>query len=74
MLNDLSTHDAPTAPLLLDLTTAAERLGVGRSTIYGLLNSGDLASVKIGRRRLIADAELRRFADELTSGTTRGAA
>jgi excisionase family DNA binding protein len=36
---------------------AAQSLGVGRTTVYDLMNSGDLESVKVGRRRIIpADA------------------
>lgn len=36
---------------------AAQSLGVGRTTVYELMNSGDLESVKVGRRRIIpADA------------------
>ena len=32
---------------------AAQSLGVGRTTVYDLMNSGDLESVKVGRRRII---------------------
>lgn len=39
---------------LVDVAEAARILGVGRTTTYRLLNEGVLASVKIGRRRLIA--------------------
>jgi excisionase family DNA binding protein len=35
-----------------------ERLRVGRSTVFGLLASGRLRSVKIGRRRLIPEQAL----------------
>lgn len=36
---------------------AAQSLGVGRTTVYELMNRGDLESVKVGRRRIIpADA------------------
>lgn len=37
---------------------AAEQLGVSRSRVYELLGTGDLPSFAIGRRRLIAVAEL----------------
>jgi excisionase family DNA binding protein len=39
--------------LLLSPTEAAELLGVGRSTVYELLNAGDVESVRIGRSRRI---------------------
>jgi excisionase family DNA binding protein len=34
------------------------RLRVGRSTVFGLLASGELRSVKIGRRRLVPESAL----------------
>jgi excisionase family DNA binding protein len=42
---------------LLTPAEAASRLGIGRTTLYGLLASGELPSVTIGRcRRVAADA------------------
>lgn len=38
---------------------AAQLLGVSVPTIYELLNSGRLPSVKVGARRLIATSQLR---------------
>jgi excisionase family DNA binding protein len=49
------------APLLWSVPEAAIRLGLSRAEIYRLLAARQLASLKHGRRRLIADAELRRF-------------
>jgi excisionase family DNA binding protein len=37
------------------------RLGVGRSTVFGLMASGRLKSVKIGRRRLVPEQALTDF-------------
>ena len=39
--------------LALSVAAAARRLGIGRSSIYKLIGTGELASIKIGRRRLI---------------------
>ena len=39
----------------------ALKLGVGRNTIYSVLNSGALASFKIGTRRLISSSALENF-------------
>lgn len=39
--------------LLLTTTEAAERLGIGRSTLYDLIRSNRLRTVKIGKRRLV---------------------
>lgn len=44
--------------LLYRVEDAARLLGVGRSTIYGLLAAGELASVKIGRSRRVSRREL----------------
>jgi len=41
------------APVLIMIETAAARLGIGRSAVYLLMDSGQLANIKIGRRRLI---------------------
>lgn len=43
--------------LLLTVDEAAERLGVGRSLMYELISSGEVASVRVGRlRRITPDA------------------
>lgn len=52
--------------LLHPITDAAEVLGIGRSTLYNLITNGDIAVVKIGRRTLIAQDELERYARSLT--------
>jgi excisionase family DNA binding protein len=41
---------------LLDVEEAAEQLGVGRSKVYQLIGSGDLASIAIGTRRKVSRA------------------
>lgn len=38
---------------LLSVDEAAEQLGIGRTALYGEIAAGRLATVKIGRRRLI---------------------
>lgn len=50
---------------LYALSEVQEVLGVSRWQIYRLLNSQQLRSVKIGRRRLVPEADLRRFIDSL---------
>jgi len=44
---------------------AAQRLGVGRSTIYGLMASGELRSVKVGRRRLVSEQAIIDYVAEI---------
>ncbi len=50
--------------ILIPVEPAAKTLGVCRSTVYNLMESGELASIRIGRRRLIERAELERFVAE----------
>lgn len=63
--------DAPPGPsrLLLTLEEAAETLGIGRSTLYRLLASRDIRSVKIGWMRRIAVADLEAYVERLRSAS-----
>lgn len=42
-----------------DLPTAARRTGLSRTTLYRLMDAGELRFVKIGARRLIPEDALR---------------
>lgn len=46
-------------PLTTTIAGAIEMSGIGRTTIYRLIKSGELKSVAVGRRRLIVVASLR---------------
>jgi excisionase family DNA binding protein len=64
-------HSAPaatpppidTAPALATIAEAARYLRLGKSTVYGLVESGELASFKFGRSRRIAWADVRQFVE-----------
>ncbi|WP_071935876.1 helix-turn-helix domain-containing protein [Rhodococcus sp. 2G] len=47
--------------LLLSGSEAAELLGISKTTVHDLWNSGELAFVRIGRGRKVSRAELHRF-------------
>jgi excisionase family DNA binding protein len=48
--------------LLLNVDEACEQLGnIGRSHMYKLISTGELASIKIGRCRRIPSSELKEF-------------
>ena len=47
--------------LLVTVPEAAKRLSLGRSTVYQLLMTGELTSVKIGKARRIPTAALDAF-------------
>ena len=64
---------APSAPpqrLLLSVAEVAAELGCGRDTVYALLSSGALPSVRLGGRlRRIRRADLNRYVDALAEST-----
>jgi excisionase family DNA binding protein len=47
--------------LLVSPRAAARILGIGRDYLYGLLRSGELRSLRVGRKRLIPRFELEDF-------------
>ncbi len=51
--------------LLFSVEDAADDLNVGRTTMYGLIASGAIRTVTIGRRRLIPRSELTAFVERL---------
>jgi excisionase family DNA binding protein len=52
---------APEQRLAVDVDGAAHLLSVSRRTIYKLITDGQLATLKIGARRLIARSEIERL-------------
>lgn len=53
--------------LAVRVEEAAEMLGLGRSTVFELLKDGSLASIKVGKRRLIPIQEITAFIGRLAS-------
>jgi excisionase family DNA binding protein len=53
------------AALLETIEDAGRRLGVGRSTIYDLLRTGQLEAVKIGRSRRVVIASTVKLVERL---------
>lgn len=49
--------------LLVSIPDAAKVLSLGRTSIYELIRSGDLETRKMGRRRLITAASIRRLVE-----------
>jgi excisionase family DNA binding protein len=56
----------------VDVTQACAFTGVGRSFLYGLMDSGRLSYVKLGKRRLIPRAEEVRIRGTFSTTTHRG--
>lgn len=59
--------------LLYTAEEAAELLGIGRSTFYLLLSSGEVDSVKIGVLRRIPAAALDRYVERLSQAAAGSA-
>ena len=53
--------------VLLDVREAARRLSVSRSTLYELLASGELPSIRIHTRRLVARDSILEFVQKKTA-------
>lgn len=54
-------NGTPGPDRLLSVEEAADRLGIGRSAVYAEVAAGRLATLKIGRRRLVPEQSLAAF-------------
>ncbi|OLT39086.1 transcriptional regulator [Saccharomonospora sp. CUA-673] len=62
------TTSTTTTRVLLTVEAAADRLSVGRTTMYALIKAGHITTVRVGRlRRIPADA-LTAYTHRLTEG------
>jgi excisionase family DNA binding protein len=60
-LEQIASQRASDGPQALDVKQAAARLGVSPTTMHELVISGEIPSVKVGRRRLIAASTITRL-------------
>lgn len=57
---NVTTHgDAALAPLAYSVSEACKVSSIGRTTLYELINSGQLEARKIGKRTIITARSLR---------------
>jgi excisionase family DNA binding protein len=61
----------PVMPLLLTVKQAADLLGMGRSTVYELIDAGELRSVKRGASRRIPLKAIHEYIDSLLEDNHR---
>ena len=47
-----------TAERLHDIEAVMQRLSLGRNSVFDLMSSGQLRSIKVGRRRLVSETAL----------------
>lgn len=64
LLGGVPNHE----PLLVSVSEAAEMLGVSRRLTASLLESGELRSLKIGRRRMVPVAALHELIEKRVAG------
>lgn len=69
-------HARPGLPAVLTVLAAAEQLSVSERTMRSLLDSGEVASVRIGGRRMVPRTEIERLAQPVapTGGRRKTAA
>lgn len=53
---------------------ACRRIGLGRTAIYGYISTGELKSVKVGRRRLISENAIDEFIAQLEAQSDNSSA
>jgi excisionase family DNA binding protein len=69
VLREIAGHTAAAERLAYSPEEAAELLGISRELVHDLLRSGQLGSVKAGRRRLIGRQHLDAFLSAGQPGT-----
>jgi hypothetical protein len=52
-------------PILLPVAPARRAIGLGNTKFWGLLASGEIESVKIGRKRLVVWSSLKNYVERL---------
>lgn len=63
-LEAMAEQDAlPTEPLTVRIKTAVKLTGIGRSTLYELIQSGEIETVKIGRSTFIPYRSIKRLVE-----------
>jgi excisionase family DNA binding protein len=53
-------------PMLFNAVQVAQIMGVSKSQVYNLMNSGRLGSVSIGRSRRVTNNQMNEFISSLT--------
>jgi excisionase family DNA binding protein len=61
LLREICERNAPAERLAYSPDEAAELLGISKELVHDLLRTGELGSVKAGRRRLIGRGHLEAF-------------
>ena len=73
-IHNKSHQPSQSVQTLIRVEDAAQRLGVGRTIVYRLISSGELPSVRIGRRRLIPVESIASYVAHLLATNPHAAA
>lgn len=57
--------ETPTSPALMSVQTFCAWASIGRTKFYEEIEAGRLATVRVGRRRLVRTAEAQRWLESL---------
>jgi len=60
----------PAVPRLHGISTVQERLSLSRSSVFSLIGSGELRSVKVAGRRLVPEQAIIDFIEKLDNQAT----
>ena len=63
----MEPQTSPSPRVMLTAEQAADALGIGRTTVYALIKSGELRSLRIGRLRRIPADEIDAYTARLTA-------
>jgi excisionase family DNA binding protein len=61
----LASHGVEPEPVCVRVSTAMRLLGIGKTKLYELVATGDLETIRIGRRTLIMQASIDAFVARL---------
>lgn len=61
------TYSPSNQPLAVSPREAAKMLGLGRTKLYELISSKEIASIKLGSRRLIQVSAIQAWLDSLSA-------
>ena len=57
----MKTENPESIPLVLSVQDVAKLLCIGKNTAYGLVNSGELRCIRVGRQIRISRSEMLRY-------------
>jgi excisionase family DNA binding protein len=68
----MHVHNPPGSRVLLTVEAAAKQLSIGRTTMYGLIKAGQIATVQVGHLRRVPASALTAYVEQL-AGTVSAA-